>query len=218
MMEPANTIDPISEQLKRHYSNTFMLHGPSSSGVDWGANESNMLLRYKKMLEVVDFAQEKRATLLDVGCGFGGLNTYAHDQGIELEYTGVDVVANMIEWASEHSVSGKFILGDILYLPLDTHFDYVVCNGILTQKLETEASKMDAFAARLIRRLFELSRIGVAFNVMTSKVNFYSNNLYYRNPSEMLAWCQTEITPFVKLNHAYPLYEYTVYLYKEQSA
>jgi hypothetical protein len=54
--------------------------------------------------------------------------------------------------------------------------------------------------------------------VMTSKVNFYANNLYYRNPSEMLAWCQMEITPFVKLNHAYPLYEYTVYLYREQSA
>jgi hypothetical protein len=73
---------------------------------------------------------------------------------------------------------------------------------------------MDAFAARLIRALFRACRVGCAFNVMTTKVNFFAPNLYYRNPAEMLAWCMSELTPHVRLDHAYPLYEFTVYLFK----
>ncbi len=50
---------------------------------------------------------------------------------------------------------------------------------------------------------------------MTTKVNFFANNLYYRNPAEMLSWCLAEITPRLRIDHAYPpLYEYTVYLYR----
>ena len=94
-------------------------------------------------------------------------------------------------------------------------FDYVVCNGILTQKLDVPGLAMDQFAARLIRRLFLLCERGIAFNVMTTKVNFFSNNLYYRNPSELLAWCMNELSPYVKLDHSYPLYEYTVYVYRD---
>jgi hypothetical protein len=50
---------------------------------------------------------------------------------------------------------------------------------------------------------------------MTTKVNYFSNNLYYKNPAELLSWCITEITPYIRIDHAYPLYEYTVYLYRD---
>jgi 2-polyprenyl-3-methyl-5-hydroxy-6-metoxy-1,4-benzoquinol methylase len=204
----------VSEALRRHYSEKFSLHGPSSEGVDWGADEEKMLLRYDKMLKVVEQAGQDKPSLLDVGCGYGGLLAYAAGQNIELEYTGIDVAGNMIEWAQANVPTGNFIHGDILEYQLDASFDYVVCNGILTQKLETPGLQMDQFAAQLIRRMFALCRTGTAFNVMTTKVNYYSNNLYYRNPAELLSWCLSEISSHIKLDHAYPLYEYTVYLYR----
>ena len=89
-----------------------------------------------------------------------------------------------------------------------------MCNGILTQKLETAGLQMDQFAAQLIRQMFSLCTIGIAFNVMTTKVNYFSNNLYYRNPAELFSWCLSEISPHIKLDHSYPLYEYTIYLYR----
>jgi hypothetical protein len=120
----------------------------------------------------------------------------------------------MIEWAAANSLAGKFVHGDVLEHEFEGQFDYVVCNGILTQKLDVSGLQMDLFAARLIRRMFALCGIGAAFNVMTTKVNYYSNNLYYRNPAELLAWCMSEVSPHVRLDHSYPLYEYTVYLYR----
>ncbi len=207
-------MDPISKALAEHYSEKFSRHGPSSEGVDWGSDQAKMFLRYDKMLSIADFAARNPVSLLDVGCGYGGLQQYALSNKIDLDYTGIDVAGNMIEWATANLTSRKFIEGDILDYKFDRQFDYVVCNGILTQKLEAAGLEMDQFANQLIRRMFSLCTIGTAFNVMTTKVNYYSNNLYYRNPAELLSWCLSEITPHIKLDHSYPLYEYTIYLYR----
>ena len=207
-------MDPIAKALADHYSETFSRHGPSSEGVDWGPDQSKLFLRYDKMLRVTDFAAGSRASLLDVGCGYGGLQQFAAGKSIDLDYTGIDVAGNMIEWAGTNLTNGEFIHGDILDYKFARQFDYVVCNGILTQKLEAAGREMDQFANRLVRRMFSLCTIGIAFNVMTTKVNYYSNNLYYRNPAELLSWCLSEVTPHLKLDHSYPLYEYTIYLYR----
>jgi SAM-dependent methyltransferase len=207
-------MNPISKTLGRHYSGKFSVHGPSPEGVDWGPDEAKMFLRYDKMLGVVNFAAGNRASLLDVGCGYGGLQQYAIRKDIDLDYTGIDVAANMIEWAGANLPSGNFVHGDILDQNFDRAFDYVVCNGILTQRLEATGLEMDQFANQVIRKMFSLCTIGMAFNVMTTKVNYHSSNLYYRNPAELLSWCLNEITPHLKLDHSYPLYEYTIYLYR----
>ncbi|MEN3369794.1 MAG: hypothetical protein V7609_1937 [Verrucomicrobiota bacterium] len=207
-------MDPISRALQKHYAEKFSAHGATPEGADWGPDETRTRLRYNKMLAVADLAHTKRPSLLDVGCGYGGLQQHATRRHLDFEYTGIDVASNMIEWARSNITSGKFIHGDILDHSFNRKFDYVVCNGILTQKLEATALEMDQFAARLIRRMFSLSTIGMAFNVMTTKVNYFSNNLYYRNPAELFSWCLNEITPRLKLDHSYPLYEYTMYLYR----
>lgn len=204
----------VSKKLKEHYEATFHANGPTSQGVDWGADASRLELRYEKMLAVISQGAEGVPSLLDVGCGFGGLLDYAQSKGVELNYTGIDVAENMIQWAQENFIGATFVCGDVLDIKFDRRFDYVICNGILTQKLDVPGSSMDEFAACLIKRMYELCDHGVAFNVMTTKVNFFSNNLYYRNPVELFAWCLSEITPFIRLDHAYPLYEYTIYLHR----
>ena len=218
-MRPEPRPDPISEALGRHYAETFDRHGPTSEGVDWGADASRAALRYDNMLGVL--ARDAGPTvpsLLDVGCGYGELLDHAARKGIALDYTGIDVAENMIRWATAHSPGGRFVHGDILSCEVGGPFDYVVCNGILTQKLRTSGLEMDRYAARLIRRMFSLCRRGAAFNVMTTKVNRFADNLYYRNPAELFSWCLSELTPHVRLDHAYPLYEYTMYLYRTPHA
>lgn len=208
-------MNPISKLMRQYYAARFDAHGPTSEGVDWGKDTSRMLLRFEKMLAVAEPRGSSKPSVLDVGCGYGGLLQYAQERKLALEYRGIDVADNMIRWASANLKGGTFICGDVLEHPLEANYDYVVCSGILTQKLTASTADMDAFAARLIRHMFALCRRGIAFNVMTTKVNFFAENLYYRNPAEMVAWCMTEITRHLRLDHSYPLYEYTVYLYRD---
>jgi SAM-dependent methyltransferase len=208
----------ITETLRAHYERSFQAHGATAKGVDWGEKLSDLQCRFEKMAAVIPSHQTARPSLLDVGCGYGGLLEHLLARRISVDYTGIDVVPSMISAAQARHSGGRFLLGDILEYPSLERHDYVVCNGILTQKLDAPALEMDEFAGLLIRRMFSLCNRGIAFNVMTTKVNFFSNNLYYRNPAELLSWCMSEITRHVRLDHAYPLYEYTMYLYREPVA
>ncbi|MEM8638655.1 MAG: class I SAM-dependent methyltransferase [Cyanobacteria bacterium P01_G01_bin.54] len=210
-------MDPISESLRQHYFKKFALHGASPEGVDWGSDLKKVYLRYEKMLAVLNgISNNEVVSLLDVGCGYGGLLQYliSEQKQLQIEYTGIDVAENMISWAMGELPAGNFLHGNIFEHSFEKTYDYVVCSGILTQKLEAAGLKMDAFASQLIRQIFSLCRVGIAFNVMSTKVNYYSNNLYYRNPVELISWCSTEITTYFKIDHSYPLYEYTIYLYR----
>ena len=207
-------MESISKRFKDHYESKFAEFGASPLGVDWG-KEEELLLRYRKMLSVMRPQADTTASMLDVGCGYGGLFDYALVHGVGVDYTGIDVAANMIEHAKEHHQDGVFHSGDVLHYPFDRRFDYVVCNGILTQKLETKIREMDHFCNALVRRMFDLCDIGLAFNIMSNKVNFVAENLYYRSPVEMLSFCLDNFSSKVRIDHAYPLFEYTVYVYKD---
>jgi 2-polyprenyl-3-methyl-5-hydroxy-6-metoxy-1,4-benzoquinol methylase len=206
-------MDDVTRTLKEHYSGTFQQYGPTSKGVDWGRT-ADLELRYEKMLNVVLRDTAQPVSLLDVGCGYGGLWQYISEQKLQLNYTGIDVCENMIGWAKENQRGAEFLHGDMLSYQAQKPFDYIVANGVLTQKLDVSIEAMNLFTQKFVKAIFNQCRVGIAFNIMTTKVNFMVPNLYYRNPAEFMAWCMAEITPWVKIDHAYGLYEYTTYLYK----
>lgn len=202
--------------MRAHHDRVFSEHGATPRGVDWGVNEADLTLRYDKLLDLVLRGRTLggRASLLDVGCGYGGLLNRIQELGLEIDYTGIDFVEAMIVEAKTRYPGADFRCGDIFEAKDIGTYDYLVCNGIMTQKLDASIPQMDKFARSLIRRMFELCSEGIAFNMMSSRVNFMVDNLFYRSPVEMLSWCMTELTPNVVLDHAYPLYEFMMYLYK----
>ncbi len=218
-------MDNVTKTYKEHYTQTFGLHGATSKGVDWGA-EFDLTFRYDKMLEVMRkdlYQPENVPSLLDVGCGWGGLLQRIREKNIALDYTGIDVVEPMIVHARETFRDGKFLHGDIFDLEGTDKYDFVVCNGIITLRLGMKIPDMERYSRKLIKRMFELCHHGVVFNIMSTHVNFMVENLYYKNPSELLAWLLTEVTPRVRLDHGYSslvnnrhkFFDYTVYLYKD---
>ena len=209
----ADGIAPIVERFRQHYADTFARYGATSQGVDWG-DAGKLPVRYAKMLDVIEPDCPRPVPLLDVGCGYGGLLTFAKERNAALDYTGIDVVPEMVESARRSHPDAAFMSGDILALPEGQTFDYVVCNGILTLKLETSLRDMDRFAQRLIRKMFSLARRGIAFNLMSTYVDYFGPNGYHKSPVEMLAFCAGELSARVRLDHSYAPFEYAVYVYR----
>lgn len=208
-------VNPISKKLCDHYFSTFESFGANSKGVDWGEKQWAADLRNKNMLAVIkDLNQEE--SLLDVGCGYGALGEIIAQKNLPINYSGIDIAQNMIDHA--HSSFGgrfSFFCEDFLEWDCPNQYNYIVCNGILTQKLETSYLEMHEYSKELIKKMFKIANKGIAFNCMSTFVNYQKENLFYKNPSELITWCMSELSPRVRLDASYDLfYEYTVYLYK----
>jgi SAM-dependent methyltransferase len=204
----------LVDAFKKHYAATFAAYGATSQGVDWGASEK-VAVRYAKMLEVIEAEQVKgrRISLLDVGCGYGGLLAYAKERNVALDYVGIDVVPEMIASARKAHPEAQFHVGDILATNFGRTFDYAVCNGILTLKLQASLRDADVFAQSLLRKMFASVRRGIAFNTMSTYVDFMGPNGYHKSPLEMIAFCASALSTCFRLDHAYAPFEYTVFVY-----
>jgi len=93
----------------------------------WGARARDWA-DYQEPVQVPLYEEAVRltggGTLLDVGCGTGGLCRLASDAGAAV--TGIDAAAASIEIARERVPDGRFDVGDIQFLPYDDHsFDGV---------------------------------------------------------------------------------------------
>lgn len=218
-------MDPLTELFRQHHVKKFQEHGATAKGVDWN-DEGEMRFRYDKILRVLDRDFDRPAgppSLLDVGCGWGGLLGHCQEGGLAVDYTGIDVVEEMVAYARDHFPAGRFLVQDVFDMEGDGLYDYVVCNAILTQRLSATVIEMERFSNAMIRKMFALSRFGIAFNHMSTRVNFMVPNLYYRSPTELLAYCLSEISPKVRLDHGYSslktgkgkFYDFTVYIYKD---
>lgn len=208
-------MDKISLDLRKHYEKIFKKFGANAKGVDW-KNKSQAQLRYRVMLNVIkeeDLKSTKEISVLDVGCGYGAQYLFAKKIGINLAYTGIDIVPDMIKYSQRKIKDATFICDDIFKYNSKHPFDYVICNGILTQKLKASKGQMWNFAQKLIARMFELATKGIVFNTMTTEVDFKRVGNFYVDPAKMLTEALKH-TRRVKIDHSYPLYEYSVYMYK----
>jgi 2-polyprenyl-3-methyl-5-hydroxy-6-metoxy-1,4-benzoquinol methylase len=218
-------MDKISTLFHQYYAKTFDQYGATAKGVDWN-DENELLVRYDKILGVLrkDFAElPADLSLLDVGCGWGGLLRRARSLELPLRYTGIDVVEAMIEHGRHEFSDAEFIHGDVFALDQAKQYDFVVCNAILTQKLSVTIPDMEAYLRKLVRKMFSLCRHGISFNAMSTRVNYMVDNLYYQNPADLMAWLLAEVSPRVVIDHGYSslasgkgkYYDFTVYVYKD---
>jgi len=152
----------------------------------------------------------------------GGLASKIEACNVNVDYHGVDIVEAMIDYGRSTYPNATFMVGDIFEMTEHESYDFVVGNGVLIQKRDITIPEMERFTKMLIRKMFDLCRRGIAFNMMSTKVNFTVGTLYYQSPVELLSWLLTEISPCVVLDHGYSslasgigkYYDFTVYVYK----
>ena len=207
--------DAITNAFKAYYSEAFETHGANAKGVDW-INEDVLTTRYNMMLSLLPQNLTSPPKVLDVGCGYGGLLKHAKSVGIELSYTGIDLSEEMIRHGQQAHPEATFVAGDFFEFSTEERFDYVFCNGLLTQKLTASHLEMDRYARDIIARLYELSSVGAVANLISNRVNYFADNLFYKSPVEALGYCMG-LGARVRLDHTYAPFEFAVYMYRPEA-
>ena len=205
----------VTAELVGHYEGCFLEHGRTPKGVDW-PNAEDLANRFEVMLGVMR-PTAGRASFLDLGCGPGLLVDYLErtDRLGKIEYAGIDLSAPMLESARAAWPDLPFERRDILAEPLaERSFDYVILNGVLTERVSVPREEMIAFAADLLEAAFAAARVGIAFNVMSKLVDWEREDLFHWGFDEMAATLGPRLSRHMTIRADYGLREYTTYVYR----
>ena len=201
--------------LVEHYETCLAQHGDTHRGVDW-PNAQDAQTRYQVMLDVIRPTSGK-VTLLDFGCGAAHLYEYIQQHHRhQIEYAGLDLSAEFLTLARQKFPTIPFYHLDLLTSPEHElpSFDYVVLNGVLTEKLQMTNEEMWNYAQQLLRAVFAKTRGGLAFNVMSKQVDWERDDLFHLSLDRLAEFLVRDLSRHFVVRNDYGLYEYTTYVYR----
>jgi SAM-dependent methyltransferase len=204
--------------LKDHYEGKLRQHGDNHLGVDW-PNKADAEKRYDVMLDVIG-DKTARGSVLDIGCGLAHLYERMLERRLNdrLSYEGLDISPEFIGACRSKHPAIKFHESDILQphpaLRPERQYDYVILNGVFTEKLAMSHDEMSGFFQSMLTTAFAYAGKGLAFNVMSKHVDWERDDLFHLPFDEMAGFVSRHLTRDFVVRNDYGLFEYTVYLYR----
>jgi len=201
--------------VKQYYKDLLKKNGPTLAAVQHNSREAQ-----NKRFEILFNIDKGMKSLIDVGCGLGDFGDFLLKKKYYGKYLGLDFVEEFIQIAKEKFIDKsnfKFQTFELQNEHIPTGYDYILLSGVFNNN--TENSKR--FMFDLIKKMLRSCNKGVAFNSMSTYVEFQEDELFYSDPKEIFHYCKKHLTQSVVLKHDYKLkedafpYEYTMYLYKD---
>jgi SAM-dependent methyltransferase len=201
------------DALSEHYNELARVFGYSPHAVQ----QSSYATQERRLQILLEgFPQFQSKKILDFGCGAGHLLRLLQKQGFNGEYVGYDISAELIKLAKENNAGGRFELRNIFEQPPQEEFDLVFISGVFNNDIGCNESFMQS----VLKALFSKTRLGLAFNSLSTFVDFKSPGLYYFDPCQVFTFCKEQLTTTMSLRHDYEIkegvlpFEFSCYLHK----
>lgn len=195
------------KKIENLYSNNIKVHGVSSKAVGWNSKESQYL-RFEKLLSIIDLKEE--FSINELGCGYGELYKYLIDKNYDFSlFNGYDISKEMLKECENYLNHPKNL--NLYHSPkIETLCDYTLASGIFNVPFDNSQKEWQFYIKKTIENMYQFSTKGIAFNFLTSYVDFKAENLYYQNPEEIFRFCINKYGKNVIVIHDYPHYEFTI--------
>ena len=150
----------------------------------------------------------------ELGCGYGAMFDAFRAEPFQRggSYWGYDINQRMLAQA-EARISdprARFIHGH----EVTREADYSLVSGTYNIKMDADEATWLSFIEQSLSMLWENTRHGLAFNMMSRLGEHKEKNLYYADPVHFVEFCQQALSPKVCLRHDYHLPEWTIYVYR----
>ncbi|MFN3659636.1 MAG: class I SAM-dependent methyltransferase [Brevinematales bacterium] len=192
----------------REYYLPFLSFPEEYAKLDW-EDEYSHHKRFAVLCELVNLRKKK---LLDVGCGLGSLYRYLKRLGIDCEYTGIDVLPEMIDLARKYSPDGNFLCGD----PFERDgfdpqsFDVVYASGIFN----LDVGKGKSFLFEAIPQMEKWAKEALVFNALHCRSHCQEAPYVYYDPQEVLFFLRARYSFKITLVDDYLINDFTILMEK----
>jgi len=208
-----NNYDKIFQKISKEYNENFAKYGNSPKSV----GQLDIRTLEKRLSILIEVGDLKNSKILDFGCGFGYLYSYLKKKiKYSGEYVGYDISNEMINFANKKYKNVRFENKNILSNKINERFDYVIINGTFNNKI----NKNFDWIKKTLKILYKKTNKAIAFNNISSYVDYFDDKLYYAEPEKIFNFCKSELSSLVSLRHDYQIkdkklpYEFTTYVYK----
>jgi len=189
--------------LLESYSKTLKTHGDTAEAVHW--TTASQRYRFKVLTEIAPLEGEN---ILDYGCGKGDLYEYLHESGFRGLYTGFDINPRLIALARTKFPGVRFEVFDVEEKPMNESFDYVLISGVFNNRISDNWSVM----TNVLRATYACATKGLAFNAVSTYVNFQQPTMNYVSPEKSFRFCVSHLSPYVTLRHDNLPFNFAVYV------
>lgn len=213
-MKEATTkpFEQIRQAQADYYSDLLRLHG---QGVDAVASGKQIYkdLRFERISRV--FGDDSELTVHEIGCGLGHYHEFLKSRfpDRKIVYSGSEVTPDFVSACRAKFPDCAFFLRDLASEPCDETYDYIVLPGVFYHSAGGDAATFFEYCKTLLRQAFSMSRRGIAVNFITGFSDYFRDDLFYCDVGSLLAFVAQELSRFFVLDHAYPLYEFTLSVY-----
>ena len=206
----------IIEAQQQAYRAEFVKHGDTPLGTHQGTR-SGLELRCEALLRNVVPHLGAGATLHDLGSGLCDLYGFLQSRGLDrrIAYSGTEIVQEMIDRATQKYPGLPLRNRNFLDAGAGERYDFVVLSGALNLLAGVTGEEWKAMCLALIRKMYAHADRGIAFNFLTAYRTYSDPLLYYFDPKEMFDFATTQLSRFVVLDAAYPLYECTITVFNK---
>lgn len=219
--DPTEMIGRPDDRLLEYYNTQLMYFKDTAKGAGW-PNETDRRTRFEIMLGAIGVGDARPLTLCDLGCGTAELLSFIKERGINgVRYVGVDRSADALEFARKKHPEAEFHQIDVLdprAVLGKLEADYVIANGLFTVKADLSQEEMRCFWTKVVDKMWSLARRGIAFNLMSTIVDWERSDLFHVSMDEAARLLHGLAGRNVVLRADYGLYEFTAYAYKQQLA
>jgi hypothetical protein len=203
----------IQDQIDIYLDN-FLINKDNSLGT-FQNDRVTQYMRFKHIIDPFKEILNEEITFHDFGCGCCDMYQYIKLNNIPLKYSGTEIIQEMIDHARFKYPGIELYNRDVLKENIKDRYDIVVFSGGLYLPGSIPQNDWKDFVFSIINKMWEMSNIGISFNLLTTHSDYKKDHLFYFDPVEMFNYCINNFSRFVKLDHAYPLYEWSISAFKE---
>jgi SAM-dependent methyltransferase len=204
----------LAYSKNRAFHTSELRHFGPRTEVLWKGGPKSQRDRFDQIVRILP--DLSGTSVLDVGCGFGDFHAYLVQAGFQdIRYCGIDICREMIEECRRRHPDQEFHECGILeYEPTAPRFDFSVASGIFFMP----SPDWESYVAKTVKSMFNVSRVGLAVNFLSSYSKAPSEESYYAQPGRTLELLMHNVTPWAVLAHDYRWNDFTIGLFHHPQA